>query len=243
MKEENSLNEEERFSSIKEYKKKPVQNRNENAVMFISAFFVMLLLFLGIAKQISPDVDVYIGNETLTTDDYDENYTKSLIDDRLKLIKMEDENLSDGTGENIFEDSLEERVVLPKNVKRITVTDEGTVPNDPLPAFQTQKEALLNSEVEKTYEEDASGIHPTPETTSSTQVNAKVVVGYYATQEQAQVAKEILMDSGLNIAPFVRQIGNAYTIQTGSYSTMEKAQKTANELLQNNFPARIITEQ
>ena len=73
-------------------------------------------------------------------------------------------------------------------------------------------------------------------------MTAKVIVGYYTTKEQAEVAKGIIAESGLNISPFVRNIGGAYTIQVGSYSTREKAQVMANELLRNNYPARIIME-
>ena len=71
---------------------------------------------------------------------------------------------------------------------------------------------------------------------------AKVVVGYYSTRDQAEVAKGIIAESGLNISPYVRNIGGAYTIQIGSYTTREKAQSVANELLRNNYPARIIME-
>ena len=46
----------------------------------------------------------------------------------------------------------------------------------------------------------------------------------------------------MNISPFVRNIGGAYTIQVGSYTTREKAQSVANDLLRNNYPARIIME-
>ena len=239
MRDDDLLNIEERLTRINEHKENPVQNRNESAVMFISAFFVMLLLFLGIAKQISPDVDVSIGNDIQTADDTVENYTKPLIDDRLRLIQMEDEDKADKTGEAIFDDSLEERVVLPENVKRKTVvTEEGSVPNDPLPTFQARKEALINSVADKTYNSNTDALQST-----ETPVNVKVVVGYYATPEQAQVAKGILMEAGLNINPFIKRIGNAYTIQAGSYSSTETAKNAVNELLQNNFPARIITEQ
>src|SRR5699024_9740448 len=93
---------------FKEYSKKAAKNPNESVIMFISAFFVMLLLFLGIAKQISPDVDVSIGsNENTASDDSyaDENYVKSSVDERLKLIQMEDAGVASDTNESVFDDS------------------------------------------------------------------------------------------------------------------------------------------
>ena len=84
---------------------------------------------------------------------------------------------------------------------------------------------------------------PKAEPTAAPAVTSKVVVGYYSSKEQAEVAKGIIAESGLNISPFVRSIGGAYTIQVGSYSTREKAQAVVNDLLKNNYPARILVEQ
>ena len=35
-------------------------------------------------------------------------------------------------------------------------------------------------------------------------MNAKVVVGYYATEKQAEVAKSIMQDAGVNTTPVVK---------------------------------------
>ena len=234
--------------NYKEYSKKVAKNPNESVIMFISAFFVMLLLFLGIAKQISPDVDVAIGgDESQSTSDTiaPEDYAKSSIDERLKLIQMEDAGMSGNSDSEIFDESLEERVKLPDKAKTeepANTEQEATTPNDPLPTAEERKEAVSQNVVEhqtSVPQQEQPEVKPQ----ETTPVNAKVVVGYYATAEQAQVAKGILMDAGLNINPFVKQIGGAYTIQVGSFSSREKAQTAANELLRNNFPARIIVEQ
>ena len=252
MKEDDLFEQEQQPNHInyKDYSKKVAKNPNESVIMFISAFFVMLLLFLGIAKQISPDVDVAIGgDETEKTEDtFDsEDYAKSSIDERLKLIQMEDAGMSTGNDSEIFDESLEERVKLPDKAKHEQEEEndiEATIPNDPLPTAEERKEAVSQNIVEHP---SSPKVKPEPKDSAPTAqpepVNAKVVVGYYATAEQAQVAKGILMDAGLNINPFVKQIGGAYTIQVGSFSTREKAQTAANELLRNNFPARIIVEQ
>jgi len=71
---------------------------------------------------------------------------------------------------------------------------------------------------------------------------SKVFVGYYSNVEQAKVAQGILQDSGLNVTPFVKDLGGAYTLQVGSYTSKSKADGLASELLRNNFPARVIQE-
>jgi len=230
---QNSQEEKPTHISYKDYQKKVTRKSSDGIAIFVSAFFILLLLFLGIAKQISPEVDVSIGDgEELTTESV--GVEKSEIDERLKLLQMEDEGKND-----MFASELEEKVVIPEN-KQNNETEQ-------------LKEELPEKVVNLKPEKEAN---PKPEETSSPEpkvttvqqvaehpnVPSKVVVGYYSTKEQAEVAKGIIAESGLNISPFVRAIGGAYTIQVGSYSTREKAQSVVDDLLRNNYPARIITE-
>lgn len=204
--------------SYKEYQKKVAKKPNEGIAIFVSAFFILLLLFLGIAKQISPDIDVSIGDDNAKISQSDDE--KSEIDERLKLLQIEDK----GQQDEMFASELDEKVVLPEHKK----DEKAEVVNEEEPIKLVEKEATPKPS------ETAS---PAPQSLTS-----KVVVGYYATKEQAEVAKGIIAESGMNISPFVRSIGGAYTIQVGSYSTREKAQSVVNDLLRNNYPARIIAE-
>lgn len=217
--------------SYKEYQKKVTKNPNEGIIIFVSAFFILLLLFLGIAKQISPEVDVSIGgDETVASD---EDIQKTPVDERLKLLQEEDAagNQEDKT----FAPELDEKVVLPEHDKDNKQKEETPKEEEPI--------TLPDKEANPKPAETASPVPKTPSVQPQpAQPTSKVVVGYYATKEQAEVAKGIIAESGLNISPFVRSIGGAYTIQVGSYTTREKAQSVVNDLLRNNYPARIITE-
>ena len=213
--------------SYKEYQNKFNKKQSEGIGIFVSAFFILLLLFLGIAKQLSPDVDVTIGDNDSSNSE-SMGIDRGEVDARLKLLQMEDSDK-----DTMFDSELEEKVVIP-NVRTLetdnrdeeikldlhehnaTPTPEATASNEPKIPLQTMQQA------------------------SNTSV--KVVVGYYQTKEQAEVAKEIISESVSGAAPFVRSIGGGYTIQVGSYSTRDKAQSLANELLRNNYPARVIME-
>ena len=210
--------------SYKEYQKKVNKKPNEGAMIFVSTFFILLLLFLGIAKQISPEVDVQIGeDETVSTE---QEVAKSSIDDRLKLLQEED--AGNAKQEDTFAPELDEKVKLPdKQSKAVKENEEVTL---------TEKEATPKPAETATQ---APIVEPKAVAQPTT---TKVVVGYYASKDQAEVAKGIILESGLNISPLVRNIGGAYTIQVGSYSSREKAQSMVNDLLRNNFPARIIVE-
>ncbi len=221
--------------SYKEYQKKVSKNPNDGIAMFVSVFFILLLLFLGIAKQISPDIDVSIGS-----DDNAESETmginKSEVDERLKLLQIEDKGDAKSNDDEMFASELDEKVVIPAQKQ-----DEQKQ-NDTKQIAQSEKEATP-----KPAETAAPAPRVSQSLVQETQSAAvptvsKVVVGYYSTKEQAEVAKGIIAESGLNISPFVRAIGGAYTIQVGSYTSREKAQTMVNELLRNNYPARIISE-
>ena len=223
--------------SYKEYQKKLNKKPSDSMAIFVSAFFILLLLFLGIAKQISPDIDVSIGDNEKT-----ENETmgieKNEVDERLKLLQMEDN--TGNKDDEMFASELDEKVVIPER-KKVEEEQKEEVVKEEKPIYLVEKEATPKpqetaSPAPKVVQTPTVTQPPTAATTS------KVVVGYYSTREQAEVAKGIIAESGLNISPFVRSIGGAYTIQVGSYSTREKAQSVVNDLLRNNYPARIISE-
>lgn len=220
--------------SYKEYKKKLNSNPNEGLILFVTAFFAMVILFLGIAKQLSPDVDVSIADNNEETVAEEED--AGSVDSRLKLLQKED---NDYTSDETFSPELEEKVQLPK-LKRKTVGEHE--PEAEVVVLGTDKKidpptTVKTPEVQKQVEPQK--VQPAAPQQS---VNAKVIVGYYATQAQAEVAKGIIQEAGLNIQPFVKNIGGAYTLQVGSFTSKEKAQSVANDLLKNNFPARVIVE-
>lgn len=220
------------YDRYKENKKK-VGSKN-NIVTFVVTFFITLLVFTAIAKSLSPDVDVTIGTDSQTDAKDTGLGVKKFIDDRLKMIQMDDNSAgvslpSDENKPSRFstsDNSLqqpEEKVSLPQdNSNNTQIEDEPIILN-------TKKQPPRPSA------KDLS----TQVSTSST---SKVIVGRYATFEQAKVAQEILLDSGLNITPFVRSYNGGYTLQVGSYSTRTKAEELSSQLQQNNFPARIIQE-
>lgn len=92
-------------------------------MIFVSTFFVLLLLFLGIAKQISPEVDVQIGDDSAIST---EDTSKSSVDDRLKLLQEEDSgNIK--TEDDTFDSSLDEKVKLPDKLKKTEETPSEDV--------------------------------------------------------------------------------------------------------------------
>ena len=71
----------------------------------------------------------------------------------------------------------------------------------------------------------------------------KVFVGSYSSYEQANVAKEIIQESGSGLNPIVKCIGtNEFTLQVGRYRNKQGAEAMLSLTNKNNLPGRIVQE-
>lgn len=239
--------------TYEEYKKKSNRVANKDVLVFVSVFAVGLIMLLGFAKVLSPNVDVAISvdNEIATME---EEARTAAIDERLRHIKMEDEGIEiDEDAEKMFSPELDEKVVLPNQRKKTVgeveaekaskklTTEDLAKANDSVNSFkplpkEEAEEVVKEIKVQQAAQKPQTPPAPTPAKPTIT----RVVVGYYATEKQAEVAKSIIQDAGVGVTPIVKNIGEYYTLQVGSYSTKEAAQAAANNLLKANFPARIV---
>lgn len=229
--------------SYNEYKRKTKKGPNKDVLIFVSVFVAALLVILGFAKILSPDVDVSISvNDETTISQDDNNSISSAIDERLRKLKMEDEGKKEGE-EEIFSPELDEKVVLPHQ-KRKTVGEIEAEKSDVKQLTVNDLNNAHDNNKSQEHQEAAPKPVQKPITVSMPEqiVNAKVVVGYYASEKQAEVAKSIIQDAGLGVTPLVKNLNGYYTLQVGSYSSREKAQQAANGLLKSNFPARVVVE-
>lgn len=230
------------YLSYERYKKKKENNPNKRMMLFVTTFFATLLVFTVVAKSLSPDVDVTIGDESQTEAKDTGLGVKKFIDERLKMIQMDDSSAgvsikkdtkktsssqTDDSYDYDYSQASEEKINVPK---RKQVSDADAVVDEPITLSPTriqQPPRPTGRDLSKPYESPKI---------------SKVYVGRYSTQEQAKVAQEILMDSGLGITPFIKNSGSYYTLQIGSYTSRAKADGLASELQRNSFPARVVQE-
>ncbi len=244
--------------SYKDYKKMLKDSNKKYAFkLFFWAFCVLLLIFLGIAKTMSPDVDITLGDESnnemsIESEDY---YTpRGEIDDRLRDIQMEDELSPAGSESLEVEDG--EKVSIPEHTNRFEGT-ENKLPEELLgqkavkdvvghvqsPVEGLNRQDTSAHQVQQNHPSQTSAPAPAAAPTPAVPtVTARVIVGNYPTTEQAEVAKGILQEAGLGVTPFVRKMGSGYTLQVASYSSKEKAMSVAESLLNQNFPAKVVVE-
>ncbi len=222
-----------------EYKrKKPVKQSNKDIIVFISVFLIGLLIILGFAKILSPNVDVEIADNDEYSE-FEDELPAGSVDERLKHLQMEDEH---GTGDDkMFSPELDEKVVLPSQNKKTS----GEMELEELQKAKKLEEKAATATPDQQKKEEkttdaAPAPAPAPTSTSTANSTYRVVVGQYATDKQAEVAKSILQDAGLGVSPIVKNIGGTYTLQVGVFSSKDKAQQLSNNLLKSNFPARIV---
>ena len=218
--------------SYKDYKKLIKRNPKQGVALFFSVFFILLIVFLGFAKMMSPDIDIVLGDENAQTEEVEQT---GAVDSRLTEIHMEDNSQFPGDDGLAIEEG--ERVVIPTTKKELSVSENPTL--DETEYRQTSSSTSEIKPQAPSHKQESESA-PVPQAQS---VNAKVIVGSYASLEQAQVAKGILSDSEAGLNPFIRKINNEYTIQVGSYNSKEKAINAAKILLNKNYPARVLIEQ
>ncbi len=260
-------------AAAKRKKEKNTRQLGETAITFVCLFFLLSLLFLQVAKKMTPKIDTSIGSNAAETTEQLEG--KGTIDDRLKLIQFND-SLASGElqrqrEKEIFNDALEEKVVLPSAHKKETQNEEKAETDDlkgkvqdiisknltevqtmepkptaaPVPApSQAKPQPSANEQAAKSQEDLNKKIAAIQNNAAPIQKSAdyKVLVGKYQTAEQAQLAKSIIRETSLGQNAFVKLVDNVYTIQIGSYSTSEQAYAVVQELTTKSFPARVYYE-
>ena len=220
------------FSSNLPQKRARGGSGSRDVTVFISVFIIGVLIILGFAKILSPNVDVGIANDEEYK--YEENTSQSVIDERLRKLQLED-FARRNSDEDMFSPELDEKVVLPKQLHKTVGEMEAEMLNKKLHE-QKVEEPKVEEKIEVVENSPELVMH------NSANIKARVVVGYYATEKQAEVAKSIIQDAGLGVTPMVKDMGTYFTLQVGSYSSKDKAQQAANNLLKNNFPARVVVE-
>lgn len=223
--------------SYKDYKRKTYKTPNKDLMVFASVFIVGVLIILGFAKILSPNVDVAItaGEDAVVQND--DTQTVSSIDDRLRSLKSEDDG-RDLNDKSMFTPELDEKVVLPQQHRK-TVGQIEAEKADLDKGNKTVEQNIVEKPATESVKKEQNEVRK-----PVVSVTARVVVGYYATEKQAEVAKSIIQDqdTGVNVNPVVKNMGGYYTLQVGSFSSKDKAQQFANSLLKSNFPARVILD-
>ena len=215
----------------------------QTIALFIITFLITLIGVTYLIKSFSPNVDVEIGGEELTTETGDESDEpesdfKKAIDDRLKWIQLED-NMP-GVSKRGDEEKSEE--VEYETAKTTANQENSAAPKKEEPAGPEITLPKAN-ETEYVNPQNGRAAPPTPKPAAVEPYKmTKVYVGSYATIEQAIQAQNHLMNAPIGISPFVKEVNGSYVLQAGSFASAAKAESIANQIRQAGFSARVVSE-
>ena len=223
-------------------RKQPHLPKKQNVSMFMSIFIVLLIVFLGFAKMLSPDIDITLGDDSYNSQEED-NLRE--VDSRLKALQAEDDGmLSEEDAALIEEDGY---VLIPKGreassepAENMPAENEPNVTETVNPDAHADSPVHVSGPSEPVQAPVAAPVVSVP--VAPTLKTYRVYVGMYSSQSQAEVARGILQDAGLGVAPNIKQIGGGYTLQVGAFNSKDAASALANKLLMNNYPARVSSD-
>ena len=157
------------------------------------------------------------------------NEAKKLIDNRLKLIQLEENAPNEA---KIVSQEKENNEVIDleqyAKIKEEGLGVESEQVEEPVEALQTaddtvQKPSVVTSE-------------------ANVEVYSKVLIGKYATFEDARSAQDAVRDVNRGTTPFIRKVGDIYALQVGSYQDLEVAKQVAARFRAENFDVWIYQQ-
>lgn len=235
----------------KEEMQKPKKQGKKNSkqklfFVFITTFFVVLVSFLGFARLITPTVNVPEVTSDENTDDSSD--FRKRIDARLLGIIEEEK------GPKYAQQATKEQYQEDKDKQN---SEEMNSSNPKFSHKNGFDDEFFKDDEETTHPQQRKPAPPLPPRHSSGMAENpnsdanyaevippmyKVMIGSYATVEDARAKSKELMASGMQITPFIRLVNGKYCIQVGSYTDVDKARYTANQLNSRFGSVQIIKE-
>lgn len=201
------------------------KNKNKIFFIFVLTFIIVFILVIQVAQILAPSVDVEIGDSTV--DDplnaQKEEEMEKMIDERLKWIQFEDNNAT--TLEE--EQEAQEKGILLK---------ENNVDTPDAALKETKAPEVQHQDVMK------DTVAPQNKKPEGGQTLNKVLIGTYATVEQAIEAQNNIVDLNLGITSSIKDMGGSFTLQAGAFTNRARAEELATKLSERGIACRIVQE-
>ncbi len=198
-------------------KKQPKKQPSPLIQVFVFSFFGMLLLFTLIISYVSKNFSVDTSIGEYSEQQADESEDKKIIDvNRLEKIKNEDQGRS-------FSEIIQAASDEQKTSDVDNMNDKSLLQ----PESEQKNPSIIQEAVQA----------PVPEQ----DIQYKVYIGSYTSAEQANVAKDLVVETDSTLNPIVKSIStNEYTLQVGKFKNKQNAESLLNKIKSNNLPGRIV---
>ncbi len=223
-------------------------NRRKVINVALIVFAISIVVFTVIGALVIDNFSHLQQVEELSSLE-DETY-KGHIDERLHFIALQDQaqaelnQTKEGT-ENTETQQTEEGVIEEPEEITLFLGQEEEVKRNVFTDYNERYRKKDPSEVGYNAQTpDTSELTNIPfkkEVESPSALNMKVVIGNYATREEAE-AELVKISSHFSATPFLKVVNGNYAIQVGSFRTPATAYEFVNSLRAQGFSARIIEE-
>ena len=224
-----------------------------NQFIFISTFFGVLIIFLLLAKMLTPAVDipeVASGNNNLPQpseeDSFRQRIDSSLVDifndEKFPQALVPNEDKTQKQQDESSEDNLNDKQTQPQN------PFENDFFKDDYNNSSKNTEDTSSSSSQRASVPMPPAPVPSPKQIEPAQPQKiiaptyKVLVGSFATPEEARLLAKEMTSDGYSVTPFIRLINGKYAVQAGSFNDVERARATANTLNHYYDGVKIIEE-
>jgi len=231
--------------------KKPISRLNFLCQLFVATFVVVfIVIVVGIMKYSSAKMDIEYtkGELQLSTGavnsiaGYDaviEEDQQRKIDKRLLLIQQEENAPSEA---RIVEKTKENHEVIAQSHveknKKIDKIEKLKKLNEENANKSTSK---LNAIIEEVKLQKKVPVE-NAQTSNNVIVMSKVLIGRYSTFEEAQKLQNEIKATNKTLQPFVRKVGNVFSVQMGSFQDFNVAKTQAQTLRSKGFDVWIYQQ-
>ncbi len=219
--------------------------------IFITTFIVMFIIIVIVIMKYSTKVDIeYSKNISLNNPSTDTNNINEeelyeekqrKIDKRLILIQQEENAPYEA---KIIEKQKQEEVINPihleknkkiENSEKFEKNKEQKNENKDMlkPKIANPIDELINNSNKKTQENTIN---------KNITIMSKVLIGRYATLEEAQAAQAEIKSLNSSSSPFVKKIGDVFSVQMGSYQDFSVAKNHAQNLKAKGYDVWIYQQ-
>ena len=228
--------------------KKPISRFSFLLQLFVATFIVIFIIIVISIMKYSSKVDIeYSQGELQLADGVTNNIPnyapieeepQRKIDKRLILIQQEENAPSEAR-------IIEKSPMQPEVISQKHIEESKLIEKHQQEAQNTQKNTENNSKISSLIEEvKLQNKIPVEELAQDTNVTimSKVLIGRYMTFEEAQKLQSQIKAKNSSLQPFVRKVGNVFSVQMGSYQDFSIAKKHAQVLRNQGFDVWIYQQ-
>ena len=238
-----------KIQSTAETPRKPISKLNFLFQLFVATFIIIFIIIVVSIMKYSSKMDIEYTKGELAFNNVEAinntpNYSiigddeQRKIDKRLILIQQEENAPSEA--KIIAQSKNNSQVIDPVHIEKNNKIDK-LIRQKELSEKETldRKTPTLLSEIKNHGKKQENNIFNVEKNVTTL---SKILVGRYSTFEEAQSVQNDIKAKDPSLTPFVRKVGEAFSVQMGSYQDFNMAKTQAQLLKSKGFDVWIYQQ-